>query len=114
MKHGVISHLCPGPKSPTALRGSGLPVLTALRQRSSWELDVEATTTPHRPPGDLLGLRERGLDAQDPGLVVRRRLLCHIQPLVLGEQGCQVGQLTLPVPGTPGLSTGTHGVQDAS
>lgn len=57
-------------------------VLAALRQRPSRELDVEATTVPHRPPGDLLGLRERGLDAQDPGLVVRRWLLCHIQPLV--------------------------------
>lgn len=114
MKHGAISDLYPGPQIPYSPKGSGLPVLAALRQRPSWELDVEATTTPHRPPGDLLGLRERGLDAQDPGLVVRRRLLCHIQPLVLGEQGCQDGQLTVPVTGTPGLSTGTHGVQDAS
>lgn len=90
------------PQIPTAPRGSGLPVLAAFGQRTSWELDVEATTIPHRPPGDLLGLRERGLDAQDPGLVVRRRLLCHIQPLVLGEQGCQDDQLTVSVTGTPG------------
>lgn len=114
MKHGAISHLCAGPRSPTAPRVSSLPVLAALRQRPSWELDVKATTIPHRPPGDLLGLRERGLDAQDPGLVIRRWLLCHIQPLILGEQGCQDDQLSLPVRGTPGLSKGTHGVQDAS
>lgn len=87
--------LAPDPSSPGAPQESDPPVLAALRQRPSRELDVEATTVPHRPPGDLLGLRERGLDAQDPGLVVRRWLLCHIQPLVLGKQDCQDGQLTV-------------------
>lgn len=91
----AISHLGPDPRSPIAPDRSGPPVLAALRQGPSRELDVEATTVPQCPPGDLLGLRECELDAQDPGLVVRRWLLCHIQPLVLRKQGFQDGQLSM-------------------
>lgn len=48
----------PGPRPPP--RGS--PVFAALGQGAARDLDIEAAAAPHSSPGDVLGIREPGLD----------------------------------------------------